>query len=187
VSYALQGIDVKQWGLCLLKTISRIKEILHLTGFNLEDINEELSLFESKWNGYMIFRINDKLSFPPNYNFSERDSIYNSLFLLGREQDSDVTLIAYDSLLWASQFYDHNVMVTRQTFFNDGSKAWFELIQHSAMFKGQHTCAAATLASAWYGAQNGLRGIPVQNYKSLDIVWKLQNIGGAMESVSYRV
>jgi len=56
------------------------------------------------------------------------------------------------------------------------------------MFKGSnYCCAAAALACAWYGAQNGLRGIPVQNYRSLDIIWRLQNTGGAMESVSHRV
>jgi hypothetical protein len=186
-SFALQGVDNKSWGVYLLKALPRIREILHACSFSVEELNEQFSLFEDQWNRYMHLRkISESVTFPPKYDFSDRDAAYASNFSIGREKESDICLIAYDALLWASQKLDRSVLVNRQQFFNDGSSSWFELLEHSAMYKGSNTSSSAALACAWYGAQNGLRGIPVQNYKSMESIWRMQNIGGAMESASNR-
>jgi len=130
---------------------------------------------------FSVHHISDgKIIFPSEYGFKERDLTYYTKYRVN-QGGCDYCLIAYDSILWACQFYDRQEMVHYKNSMNTGSAGWFELQYHAAMYKGM-TSTTASIACAWYGAQNGLRGIPVQNYKGLECVWKMQNIGNALES-----
>merc|ERR1711865_194571 len=131
----------------------------------------EMRHFVTKWSAFLEMRglpgANEKLGrgtyleapgppqYPAEFGARERDELYKSLAHSGwgGASGDDATIIAFDAIL--------------------GANSWEEVCSR-AMLHGGDSASTGSLAGAWYGAMNGLSGVPNCHYAAVEYNGRLE-------------
>jgi len=176
-AYAIKGIDVKQWGLKLMKILdsSVLDDYIMKSGRGYENHLSDSSSFIGKWKHY----INDKFDETGKpimrktmRNISYRGKYYyenygytRGAFFPGSGGDDSV-IIAYDCLL-------------------DAGNCWEKLVIYSMLHVGD-TDTTGAIAASWFGALYGFKNVPKKNLKHLEFKSELINLGKKMYNKFYK-
>ncbi|XP_071947680.1 ADP-ribosylhydrolase ARH1-like [Antedon mediterranea] len=170
-SYAVRGIEPREWGARLVAVLPRALEYVVGTGHSVDENLEAWSEFEGKWKEYLKVRqIADgesKPKFPTKYGVRERINLFQKFSgsrIIGAH-GYDATIIAYDAIL-------------------SSESSWDEICKN-AVFHGGAGNATGSLAGAWWGAIYGLSQVPKNNYEKLEYHDCLVGLGSKLYELSW--
>ncbi|XP_062507019.1 ADP-ribosylhydrolase ARH1-like [Corticium candelabrum] len=153
-SYAVQGRDVRSWGVSLMDTLPDVWKYVEEVGRDVKENRSTWDYFTDQWKSYLKIRgIQDGQSdpkFPQDFDFEERDVFYKSLSFAGWGGASghDAPMIAYDALLGAGD-------------------CWSKLCDRG-LFHGGDSDSTGVIAGACWGALYGFHNVPKNNYEKLE-------------------
>eukprot|EP00656_Telonema_subtile_P013860 TRINITY_DN1704_c0_g1_i3.p1 TRINITY_DN1704_c0_g1~~TRINITY_DN1704_c0_g1_i3.p1 ORF type:complete len:175 (-),score=41.58 TRINITY_DN1704_c0_g1_i3:255-779(-) len=163
----------------MVNVVPLVEELFHsVDGLALEGNNtREMHAFIDNWAGFLelrdlprpgvpvdrgtYLRSAPKPVYPEVFGEKERDDYYNSLSFSGwgGASGDDCTIIAYDALL--------------------GASSWEEVCSRG-MLHGGDSASTGALAGAWYGAAQGLHGVPECHYEKVEYADRLSKCAAAM-------
>ncbi|XP_045211936.2 uncharacterized protein LOC123563284 [Mercenaria mercenaria] len=161
-SYAIQKIQVRQWGSRLMKIFPKALEYVKEQGIAVDENVRTWDEFIDKWKTYIKLRgietgTADPI-FPDGYNSDMSEEFYKSISTdrPGRSA-CEATLIAYDAFL---------------SF--DGS--WEDLCVRSICHGGLSNVTCA-IAACWYGAMYGYDEVNKCNYTTVELMKQIAGLG----------
>ncbi len=172
VSYAIQGVPIRQWGARCLKHLDLAFEYVK----NSRHCSEENSLswpsFVRLWAGYLKLRKIEsgleEAQFPSVYGPEERDVEYRRF--AGNDWAGkcgiDSVLIAYDGLLGCGG-------------------DWRELCERAVLHGGDND-STGCIAGSFYGAVYGFEGVCKGNYADLEYAQRISRCGEETYRIQYQ-
>ncbi|XP_033102763.1 protein ADP-ribosylarginine hydrolase-like [Anneissia japonica] len=170
-SYAVRGIEPREWGARLIAVLPKALEYVIGTGHFVDENKNAWSEFEQKWTEYLKVRqITDgesKPKFPKKYGLKERVILFQNFAgtKVPGAHGYDATIIAYDAIL-------------------SSGNSWEDLCKN-AVFHGGAGHASGSLAAAWWGAIYGLSLVPKTNYESIEYYDCLIGLGSKLYELSW--
>merc|ERR1712232_836271 len=125
-------------------------------------------------------------TFPETYGPPERDVFYAECAKMpgvnpsGKNPGSkghDSVSIAYDALLWVETQLDAT---------SPPSARWAELCHRATLHRGDND-STGSIASAWFGAIHGFRGIPAKHHRGVEYRGRCEAAGLALERAFQRL
>jgi len=153
-AYALQAKPLVSWGAGLLAVLPAVMQYLKDAKREVDDNVKAFRYFQGKWQAYLELRGIDNgkgpVKFPDDFGVVARDKFYSSVAYSGWGGSSghDAPMIAYDALLGCGDSFE-------------------ELCLRGVLHGGDND-STGTMCCAWWGALNGLRGVPESLYAPLE-------------------
>lgn len=176
-SFAIEGIDIKDWGFMLMEILENGIVEDFVKGFpDYKHYNDDKHVFIEKWKRFLDnkFSGDRKIKFNrSSKNLIYRTEYYHKNFSFEKKPDQyfpgsggdDSVIIAYDSLL-------------------DAGDNWEKLVVYSMLHAGD-TDTTGCIAGSWFGALFGFDKTP--EFKHLEFRKELEELGKGLFKKYYKV